>query len=486
MSTTNLHKLTLGDLAESLARVHCDGVALVDGERRVTFRQLSTNATKLANGIRARGWESGDRVLWLGLNSARFFEVLFAVAKLGGVLCPANWRQSTSELEFILRDWDPSLVFFDENLVDSDLLRGAGPGSARWYSIGGEASGSCHQLMTSSSDEDEFADVAEDAAAIGIYTAAFDGRPACALLSHRALLTQDVLVAQAYELSSKEVLLAAGPLFHIASLGLALANLHVGGRVVVLPKMVPDDMCAAIERHGCTRAYLPRALIPQLVEANRQASYDLRSLRTPSISPEWDALVQVDRRPGAGVQGYGQTELTGLVTFAMLSGDTIGPFGRPSPLATVRVFDESGNDVEEGGVGEMVVRGPTVMLGYWNRPEINAERQRDGWHHTNDLVRREVDGSFTFIGPKGCLIKSGGENIYPAEVEAALGSHPAVAEVSVVGIDDPRWGQAVQAFVVIRAGAAATEQELIDVCRARMASYKKPRLIIFVDRLPAG
>jgi long-chain acyl-CoA synthetase len=150
----------------------------------------------------------------------------------------------------------------------------------------------------------------------------------------------------------------------------------------------------------------------------------------------------------------------------------------------VRVVDPDGNDVPPGETGEIVARGPVVMLGYWNRPDLNAWRSRGGWHHTNDLGRREADGSLTFVGPMGRLIKSGFENIYPTEVETCLTQHPAVAEAVVIGVPDPVWQQSVRAVVVLRSGASATEAELIEHCRQRISSYKKPRSVVFVDSLP--
>jgi len=196
-------------------------------------------------------------------------------------------------------------------------------------------------------------------------------------------------------------------------------------------------------------------------------------MTSPDPSP-WAA------RPG----GYGQTEAVGMMTFSCLGVDADGTHGRPSPLLQVRVVDDAGREVDPGEVGELVARGPAVMGGYWNRPEENPRRHRDGWHHTHDLGRREADGSLTFIGPKTRMIKSAAENIYPAEVERCLASHPAVAECAVIGVPDPRWVQSVKAVVVRRDPRTVTEAELIEYCRATIAPYKKPRSIEFVDALP--
>jgi long-chain acyl-CoA synthetase len=174
----------------------------------------------------------------------------------------------------------------------------------------------------------------------------------------------------------------------------------------------------------------------------------------------------------------------GMATFNLLGRGGVGAHGRPSPLVQVRVVDADDREVAAGDVGEIVVRGATVMCGYWSRAELNAQRARAGWHHTNDLGRFEPDGTFTFVGPKTRMLKSGAENIYPADVEGCLRAHPAVADAAVIGRPDERWVQSVMAIVVLRDGASANEDELVEWCRARIASYKKPRTVAFVDALP--
>jgi long-chain acyl-CoA synthetase len=186
------------------------------------------------------------------------------------------------------------------------------------------------------------------------------------------------------------------------------------------------------------------------------------------------------QRPG----GYGQTETTGMCTFNALGVGGAGLHGRPSPAVSLRIVDPEDHEVAAGETGEIAIRGLTVMQGYWNRLELNAVRFRHGWHHTNDLGRREVDGTITFIGPKTRMIKSAAENIYPTEVENCLREHPAVADAAIIGIPDPTWVQSVKAIVVIAPAVSVTEAELIGHCRARIASYKKPRAVEFVDAIP--
>jgi long-chain acyl-CoA synthetase len=226
-----------------------------------------------------------------------------------------------------------------------------------------------------------------------------------------------------------------------------------------------------------------------MLEVNADGRYDLSSLRTFPGKPEWNAMVTADDSPWAQrPAGFGQTEVTGMLSFNALGADpdggsagAAGNAGRPAPLSAVRIVDPDGVEVEPGETGEIVARGPIVMTGYRNRPEETARRQAGGWHHTGDLGRREADGSLSFVGPKGRLIKSAAENIYPAEVEAALNGHDAVRESAVIGVPDPTWGQSVVAVVVLHDGRQATEDELVAHVREQIASYKKPKRVIFRD-----
>jgi long-chain acyl-CoA synthetase len=240
-----------------------------------------------------------------------------------------------------------------------------------------------------------------------------------------------------------------------------------------------------IEAERCTGAFLMPPTIAKILELNRRGRFDLHSLRTFGGSPEWNAMITVDDSPWARhPAGYGQTEVMGMLTLNAWGGSHTGGAGRPGPLAQVRIVDPAGAEVPTGETGEIVARGPTVLTGFHARPELEQQRLRGGWYHTGDLGRREDDGSITFVAPLGRLIKSAAENIYPAEVEQCLATHPAVAEAAVIGLPDPSWGQRVAAVVVCKEGATVDEAALIEHCRARLASYKKPRSVLFVDALP--
>jgi long-chain acyl-CoA synthetase len=238
-----------------------------------------------------------------------------------------------------------------------------------------------------------------------------------------------------------------------------------------------------IELEHCTGAFLQPPTIDAIVEANRDGRYDLSSLRAKPGPDAWNAMVSSDSSTRYR-SGYGQTELGGVVTFVDRDEPCIGSAGRPAPFACVQVLDADATPVAGGEIGEIAVRGPMTMIGYHRRPELTSDRARGGWHHTNDLGRREVDGSISFVGPLTRIIKSAAENIYPAEVESALRGHSKVREAAVIGIPDPTWGQRVLAVVVAARDDPPSPDDLIEHCRLCIAPYKKPSGVVFVDALP--
>ena len=318
-----------------------------------------------------------------------------------------------------------------------------------------------------------------------LYTAAFDGRPNGALLSHTALIGQGVIIGRLSDVDATSVYLNCGPMFHVATLFSTLATFVHAGTNVFTPRVDAEELCRLIEAEHCTAAFLVGPTLRQIRDLNRDRRFDISTLRAPGGRAEWNAMITVDTSPWARHPGgYGQTEVVGMLTFAALGAGAAGGHGRTSPLMQVRIVDPDDREVEPGETGEITCRGPLVMNGYWNRPDETARRFRNGWHHTNDLGRREPDGSLTFIGPKTRMIKSAAENIYPAEVEGAIRSHPDVADCAVIGVPDRQWTQSVTAIVVVRDGATVTSEDLVAHCRDRIASYKKPRTVEFVDAIP--
>jgi long-chain acyl-CoA synthetase len=482
-----LHSLTVGDVVREHRRSYRERTAVVDGDTRLRWPEFDDRVNQLANALQRDGFAAGDRILWLGQNSFRILEGLCAAAKLGGVFCPANWRQSAKELAFVIDDVDPKLVIWQEAEIGEAVreARELSADRASWVQHDGSGDDSYESLLSGASSDDPNIEVDPAGAVLMMYTAAFGGKPNGALLSHTAVLVQDLVMGMMQEITNEYVYLNCGPLFHIATFMTTMATFHFGGTNVFTPRVDADELCRLIEAERCTGAFIMGPTIKDILEVNKDRRYDLTTLRTFGGSPEWNEMITVDTSPWARrPAGFGQTEVMGMLTLNAWGGDATGTSGRPTPMVQVRIVDPDGNEVPPGESGEITARGPTVMNGYHNRPVLNAQRSAGGWHHTNDLGRRELDGSISFVGPKGRLIKSAAENIYPAEVEGCLQQHPAVHEAAVIGVPDEKWDQSVKAVVVLKRGEHATAEDLIEHCRANIASYKKPRTVEFVDKLP--
>ncbi|MFC4584514.1 AMP-binding protein [Sphaerisporangium corydalis] len=475
MST--VHRLTLADVLAEHARARPLVTAVVDGDVRLTYPALDARVTRLAGALAAEGVGEGDRVLWLGQNSHRVLELLLAAARIGAVLCPANWRQAPDELAFVLSDLTPKVVVWER----SEAVEAVRPEGARWLLSGDEYE---RFLAGGAALETDFGDDA--APVLALYTAAFDGRPNAALLGHAALVAHAASLLHVRQMEPGFTFLTSGPLFHVGTMMFCLATLLAGGTNVFTPAFDAEEVCRLVDAEKCTQAFLFGPMIDAVAAANAGGKYDLKSLEFVSHSQEWDDMITVSDTPWcrSKMGGYGQTEVGGMLTFLGLAPGAAGFAGRPSPLVQVRLLDASGVEVPPGEVGEICARGKSIFSGYFNRPELNEWKFRGGWHHTGDLGRREPDGTLTFIGPSLRMIKSGNENVYPAEVERALKSHPAVADAAVIGVPDERWTQAVKAIVVLRPGSQADAAELTGHVRGLLASYKKPRHVEFADAIP--
>ncbi|MHB8290063.1 MAG: AMP-binding protein [Acidimicrobiales bacterium] len=483
-----LHDLCLGDVLRENARSYPAHLATICAQHRLTYPQLDDRVNRLANVLAERDVARGDRVLWTGQNCHRFLETLLAAAKLGAVLCPANWRQSTDELRFIIEDSSPKVVIFQsEGLgdVQTSLKENLARGSGSWICHDTDTPDSYEALVAAGESSDPCQPVDPSSAVLEIYTGAFAGRPNGALLSHTAIISQDLVISTLQRINSETIFLANGPLFHVATLMSALATFHLAGTLVFTRRSSAEEICRLIDVEHCTSAFLMPNTMREMIELNRNGRYDLSSLRAFPGSKSWNQMVTIDDSPwGRDPAGYGQTEVMGLLTFNAIGGPGTGTSGRPSPLAQVRIVDPDGREVPPGETGEIVCRGPIVMNGYHDREALNAQRYRGGWYHTGDLARREEDGSISFIAPMMRMIKSGAENIYPAEVEACIASHPGVKEIAIIGVPDRKWTQSVKAIVVPQDGYEITPEEIIEHCRRNIASYKKPRSVVIVDALP--
>lgn len=463
-----------------------------------SWAQLSERSRRLAAALADRGVGEGDRVALLTLNHPWFVEAVLAANSLGAMAVPLSFRLAPPELDYILADCTPAAVVVDAPLAP--LLAATEQAAAVGATVVvGEAeqpvAGEPFEELVAAHEPIDVPDVPEDAVALIMYTSGTTGRPKGVMLTHRNLQVQALTCIRAMEMfDDSDVGFLTAPFFHIAGLGSTVANLLVGATTVIHPlgAFDPAAVLDAYEAEGATVVFN----VPQqwdLICA--QPDIAERDLRLRIISwgaaPASDATLQAmgEQFPDAlNVAVFGQTE-TSPITCVLRGAESrrkLGSVGRPIPSMQVRVVDEEMRDVPAGEVGEIVYRGPNVMQGYWNKPEETAAAFDGGWFHSGDLVRQDEEGYLWVVDRKKDMIISGGENIYCAEVENAVASHPDVLEVAVIGRSDERWGQVPVAYVTIGAQAAElTLSDLNEHVSGRIASFKLPKdLVVSREPLP--
>jgi fatty-acyl-CoA synthase len=465
--------------------------ALVFRDERWTYAELDRLTNQVAHGLHALGVNAGDRVGFLGLNHPRFFFTLFGAAKLGAILVPLNFRLTGPELTFIIRDAGlHTLVYEDTFGSIVDEIRGELP--VREYICGSERSGSrpFAELLHDQRDTALDFQVALDDVAWIMYTSGTTGRPKGAMLTHGNILWNNINSSLAFDVYAEDNTLVVAPLFHIGGLNVTPMGLFMkGGTVVVEQMFEPGLVLELIEKHRITTMFGVPAMFLFMAQHPDFATRDLSSIRLFVVggAPVPEALLKTYGARGIPfAQGYGLTETAPFACFLPSEHaiDKLGSAGIAPFFSDVKVVDDGGHEVPDGERGEIVVRGPNVMKGYWNRPDATAEVIVDGWFHTGDIGIRDKDGFFFIVDRKKDMIISGGENVYPAEVEDTLYTHPAVKEVAVIGVEHPRWGETVRAVVVVKEDATLTEVELIEFTQDKLARYKQPKSVMFTDALP--
>lgn len=481
-------QMTLATLIERNARIYGGQTALVCGSTRMAFSELHKKAALLAGVLDRTGVVKGARVALLMRNCHRFIEVLFALSKLGAVLVPLNWRLSTDELLYIVRDSDSGLLIYGDGFEQQvEVLRGELGGKVSFVDAAGLECGAA----SSPGRNVPLAQVWSEDIAVQMYTAAFGGRPRGAQITHGGYLAEAGSLALALSLSEADSMLVTVPLFHTFGLELVLSTLARGGKCILIDSFDAREVSQTIEREAVSVLICAGPQLAEIMEGMESTPAVMRSLRVlmGSGAPKQMQEAVRSRAPNACFMDavYGQTEAGAMVTGCDTEeSEVVGDrcVGRPLIYQDVRVFGDDDAELPPGEPGEIVVRGPRVMTGYYKLPADNHESLRGGWLHTGDLGMMDEHGYLHYMGRKKELIKSGMENVYPVEVEMVLAKHPAVKEVAVIGIPDVKWDEAVTAVVVLHEGGNASSEELIQFCKERIASYKKPKYVHFLDSLP--
>ncbi len=460
----------------------------VDDGSLLSFGDYRLRVENLARGLRESGVVKGDRLGAVGKNSLEFFLLYGAAAALGAIVVAVNWRLSAEEMVYNLADGGCCAVFVDQEFQQAlKDRRHALPTVRAWYNLRGDAGGE-GSLASLASARGDFvaAEVSGDDGLVIIHTAAVAGKPRGALLSHGNVLLAAMQFNLSLRLTSTDVHLNLLPLFHVAGLFMAMSTFFAGALNVNVARFEAPAAVKLIERHRVSLFFDFPPILDSLLKAQAQEGGDLSSLRSVVGlgSAETIALYE-EKTGGTYYVMYGQTEASCLTTFGRYD-DRPGSAGKAVHLADVLLVDDDDRQVPTGEAGEITVSGPTVFKGYWNLPGDNAHTFRNGRHHTGDLGRFDEDGYLFYAGRKAEkeLIKPGGENVYPAEVEKAILQHPAVAETVVFGVPDPKWKEGIKAVCRLRKGMALEAAELIAFVGGRIASFKKPQYVEFVEELP--
>ena len=492
-------------LTQSLHRSvqqHPDRVAVRWGDKTRTFGEFADRVARFAGALQKLGVQSGDRVAMLSLNSERYLEYQMAVPWAGAVLNPCNIRWSPAEILYSLEDSGSTVLLVDETFkgMVAQFRRESTTLREFIYCGDGDTPEGMHNYETLVAQTAPVPDAlrrGNDLAGI-FYTGGTTGFPKGVMLSHNNLCSAGLAVRAEGIARPGGTYLHAAPMFHLADMGLAFPHWVEGNTHSIIPAFDPAKVLDTIEQHRVTNLCLVPTMIQMMLDhPSMGPQRDLSSLRTVfyGASAVPDALLLRAQKaiPQAEVfQGFGMTELSPVGTIlpsSYLSEENrhLGKLGC-SGLATfcteAKIVDGEGNEVPRGTVGEIIVRGPNVMMGYWNKPELTAAALRNGWMHTGDGGRMDQEGFVTVVDRLKDMIKTGGENVFSAEVENALAKHPAVMMSAVIAIPDPQWGEAVHAVVVLRPGQTATADDIVAHCKTLIAGYKSPRSVEFLDALP--
>ncbi len=487
---------TLGDIARKGARIHADREAVCFEGTRLTYRELDLRVNRLANALLRLGMQKGERIAALADNGHKYLEVYLAASKAGLVTVPINSRLAPEEMRHILDDSGTATVLAGDGFEDTAAkLRTATKTVRTWVGLDRELGGLEYDaLLRQAPDVDPAVQVDESELAILMYTGGTTGTPKGAMLSHRGCISGLVSSAQQMGFTDRDVTCMCLPLFHI-SFWPAFCHLMVGGKVVVVRRPTVAGVLKAIQDERCTHVNAVPTLYNWMLDAPEAKQFDVSSLRlmTYAGSPIPEEVLRrcIARFGNIFAQIYGLTEGAGGTALMQEDHVVDGPrsrllrsAGKELLLCDVQVVDEAGNRVPPGVAGEVVIRGPNVMMGYWNKPEQTAAALRDGWLHTGDIGTMDEEGYLYLVDRKADMIVTGGENVFPTETENVLYRHPRVQECVVTSAPDDRWGERVQAVVVLNSGPPVTEPELIEFCKERLAGYKCPKKIEFWETLP--
>ncbi len=479
------------------ARLDPDRTGLVFQGQTLSFRDWNVRSNRAAHAFAGLGVRQGDRVGVLMANSVEFLECFFGLAKIGAIVVPLNWRLTPPEIEFIANDAGIcALAYHAEYAPAVAALRGRIP--AQHYIAAGDASAGDHSyaaLTAAASDAEPPPAGADNDPLVIMFTSGTTGKPKGAVLTHGNLFYDSCTVAFSTDWRWGDRVLVALPLFHIGALIDVVIDVHVGSTTVLMKAFEPAEFLRTLQDQKINSFLAVPAMLHFMLQLPTIGAFDLSSVRWAlcGTAPVPVPLIRAWTQHGIAIQQvYGLTECSGgaAVLSAERALDKVGSTGLPMFHTDIRVVDSSGQDAAPGEIGEIIIRGPHVMREYWNNPQASAETVREGWLHSGDLGRFDDEGFLYLLERKKDMVISGGENIYPAEVESVLGELTQCAEVAAIGMPDPVWGEAVCAVVRLKQGQSLTLGEVVAHCSGKLGKYKIPKKLVLTEeplpRTPTG
>jgi long-chain acyl-CoA synthetase len=486
------------------AQSYPDKTASICGDLRLSFQEVDNRVNRLSSALTGLGITRGDRVAILSLNCHRFLELYYGVPQLGAIVVPINFRLQPLEIKYIVDHSGSKALAVDPALMSLiDPVRSQLESVEHFILMSDEQREgylSYEALLAGDAQDFDAPEVSDDELLGLFYTSGTTAEPKGVMLTHKNMLSNIKHSQGVYNYLPDDIYLHAAPMFHLADGAAVFSHTSRGATQAFIPRFDPKQVLETISRERISLILLVPTMLNFVLGHPELDSYDLSSLRhlTYGASPIAPDLLRramkiLNCQFG---QGYGLTEASPLLTvfthedhLAAIDKceQRLASCGKPVQGVDVRVVKEDGSDAKPGEVGEIIARGPNIMLGYWKRPDDTEDVLRDGWLHTGDLATVDEDGYIYLVDRKKDMIVTGGENVYSTEVEAVLYAHPAVKEAAVIPIPDPDWGEAVHACLALRDGKHATTEEIAEFCRERLANYKVPRSIEFIEgELPKG
>ena len=490
------------DLVGDLITVHAEGnpdkPAMVFDDIVTTYAELEEHACQVANGFKDCGIKRGARIAYLGKNTDSYYELMFGAAKAGVVLVAVNWRLTDSEVTYILNDAEVTLLFVEpEFQVIADKCISNCSGLKRYLLLNGEGQASYKQWRSSRSAIWEPMDLDPTDTCIQMYTSGTTGKPKGVELSHRCFFSQrkaELLAGEWGLWSEQDINLVAMPLFHIGGTGWGFVSFYFGSTNIIHATPEAEKIVSDISRWDISRMFLVPAVLQQVVNIAQKKDINLSSMNYvvhgASAIPELLLKDSIALFNCEFIQQYGMTEATGAVTYLPPEDHSVDgnarmqSCGKAFPGIELKICDETGAQLNKGETGEIYIKTPAIMTGYWQLEAATEEVLSDGWYKSGDAGYLDSDGYLFLQSRVKDMIVSGGENIYPAEIENVLYEYEKLSDAAIIGVPDGQWGEAVKAIVVKSAGKEVTEQDVIRFLRSRIAGYKLPKTVVFLTEIP--